>query len=168
MRPLRLVLLVILSTAYVGTAHATDDVSASEKKKILELMDIIGAKNIGRQVSVSFAQQLSYGLKQSQPDIDPQAFKVVAAVTDEELSKHSDELIAKMVPLYAKRFTEADLDALLAFYRSPIGRKTVEAMPALMQESMELAIDESKASVPKIQERVTEKLRADGILKDKK
>ena len=165
---LRTILIVTFSMACVVAAYAADDVSASEKKKILELMEIIGAKNIGRQVSVSFAQQLSYGLKQSQPDIDPQAFKVVAAVTDEELSKHSDELIAKMVPLYAKHFTETDLDALLAFYRSPIGRKTVEAMPALMQESMELAIDESKASVPKIQERVTEKLRADGILKDKK
>jgi uncharacterized protein len=168
MKILRPILLVVLSVVCAGTVHAADDVSASEKKKILELMDIIGAKNIGRQVSVSFAQQLSYGLKQSQPDIDPQAFKVVAAVTDEELSKHADELTAKMIPLYAKHFTEPDLDALLAFYRSPIGRKTVEAMPALMQESMELAIDESKASVPKIQERVTEKLRADGILKDKK
>jgi len=168
MRMLRPILIVIFSMLCVGAAYAADDISASEKKKILELMEIIGAKNIGRQVSVSFAQQLSYGLKQSQPDIDPQAFKVVAAVTDEELSKHSDELLAKMVPLYAKHFTETDLDALLAFYRSPIGRKTVEAMPALMQESMELAIDESKASVPKIQERVTEKLRADGILKEKK
>jgi len=167
MRIPRPVLVVVLSTLCVVAAHAADDVSASERKKILELMEIIGAKNIGRQVAVSFSQQLSYGLKQAQPDIDPEAFKIVASITDEELSKHSGELRDKMVPLYAKHFTEADLDALLAFYRSAIGRKTVETMPALMQESMELAIDESKASVPKIQERVTAKLRADGILKDK-
>jgi hypothetical protein len=166
-RILRPILALLLLAMCGISAYAAADVSASERKKILELMEIIGAKNISRQVSVSFAQQLSYGLKQAQPDIDPEAFKVVASVTDQELATHEDELLEKMVPLYAKHFTEADLDALLAFYRSPIGRKTVDAMPALMQESMELAIDESKASVPKIQERVTEKLRADGILKDK-
>jgi uncharacterized protein len=168
MRILRPIVIVIFSMVCVVAAYAAADISAGERKKILELMEIIGAKNIGRQVSVSFAQQLSYGLKQSQPDIDPEAFKVVASVTDEELSKHSEDLLEKMVPLYAKHFTAADLDALLAFYKSPIGRKTVEAMPALMQESMELAIDESKAAVPKIQELVTERLRADGMLKDKK
>jgi hypothetical protein len=168
MRMLRPISIVIFSMVCAGAVYAASDISAGERKKILELMDIIGAKNISRQVSVSFAQQLSYGLKQSQPDIDPEAFKIVASVTDEELSKRSDDLLEKMVPLYAERFTEADLDALLAFYKSPIGRKTVEAMPALMQESMELAIDESKASVPKIQERVTARLRADGMLKEKK
>jgi hypothetical protein len=119
MKILRPIFLVILSAVYVGTAYAADDVSASEKKKILELMDIIGAKNIGRQVSVSFAQQLSYGLKQSSGHRSP-GLQVVAAVTDEELSKRSGA-IAKMVPL-CKRYG-ADLDALLVL--RTIGRKTV-------------------------------------------
>jgi hypothetical protein len=124
-------------------------------------------KNISRQATMSVAKQLAFGLKQAQPDIDPKAFDVVLSISDEVLSARSDELLGKMVPLYAKRFSEAELDELLAFYRSPIGRKTTETMPALMQESMELAVAEAQSSVPKIQERVTAKLRADGLIKDK-
>jgi hypothetical protein len=164
----RLVLTIALSAAFGFAAHAATDISAGERKKIVEVMEIIGAKNISRQVSVSFAQQLSYGLKKAQPDIDPKAFEIVASITDDVLSRRTDEMSDKMIPLYGKHFTEADLDGILAFYRSPIGRKTVEAMPALMQESMELVIQEAQSSVPQIQERVTERLRADGLLAEKK
>lgn len=168
MKRLQFVLTIVLSAAFGFAAYAATDISAGERKKIVEVMNIIGAQNISRQVSVSFAQQLSYGLKKAQPDIDPKAFEIVSSITDEVLSKRTDELSDKMVPLYAKHFTEADLDQILAFYRSPIGRKTIETMPTLMQESMEMVIQEAQSSVPQIQERVTERLRADGLIAEKK
>jgi len=162
-----LVLAVLLCAAYAGGAYATDEVSAGERKKILELMGVMGVKNITRQVSMSVAKQLAYGLKQAQPDIDRKAFEIVLSVSDEVLAARSDELMGKMVPLYASHFTESDLDELLAFYRSPIGRKTSETMPGLMQESMELVATESQSSIPKIKDRVTEQLRKEGFLKEK-
>ena len=161
-----LVLAVSLCAASAGGAYAADDVSAGERKKILELMGVMGVKNITRQVSMSVAKQLAYGLKQAEPNIDRKAFEIVLSVSDEVLGARSDELLEKMVPLYAKHFTEAELDELLAFYRSPIGRKTSETMPGLMQESMELVATESQSSIPKIKERVTEKLRAEGFIKE--
>ena len=130
-------------------------------------MGVMGVKNITRQVSMSVAKQLAYGLKQAQPDIDRKAFEIVLSVSDEVLAARSDELMEKMVPLYASHFTESDLDELLAFYRSPIGRKTSETMPGLMQESMELVATESQSSIPKIKDRVTEQLRKEGFIKEK-
>ncbi len=38
--------------------------------------------------------------------------------------------------LYAKHFTEAELKELTAFYKTPLGQKTLQEMPKLMQESM--------------------------------
>lgn len=166
MKRFQSVLVVVLASVCAMAAYAADDVGAGQRKKIVELMNVMGVKNITRQVSMSFAKQLAYGLKQAQPDIDPKAFDIVLSVSDEVLATRSDELLEKMVPLYAKHFTEAELDELLAFYRSPIGRKTTETMPGLMQESMELAVIESQSSIPKIKERVTEQLRADGLLKE--
>jgi len=166
MKRLHLVLAVFLLSASAIAAHAADDVSAGQRKKIVELMDVMGMKNITRQVSMSVAKQLAYGLKQAQPDIDRKAFEIVLSVSDEMLTARSDEFLGKIVPLYAKHFTEAELDELLAFYRSPIGRKTNETMPGLMQESMELVATESQSSIPKIKERVTEKLRAEGFIKE--
>ena len=163
-KSLRLVAACALTGLCAVGAYAADDISAAHRKKISEFMDVIGLENISRQVSMSVAKQLALGLKQAQPDIDPKAFEIVLSISNEVLDARSDELLKKMVPLFAKRFTEAELDELLAFYRSPIGRKTTEAMPALMQESMELAATEAQSSVPEIKEKVSERLRKDGLI----
>jgi hypothetical protein len=158
--------LLCFNVVAAGTAGAADEIDPEHRKKIVALMEIIGAENITRQVSLSVTQQLAYGLKQAEPDLDEKAFRILASITEEEIEARSDEMIEKMVPLYAKHFTEDELDELLAFYRSPIGRKTTETMPKVMQESMELAATESQSAIPKIKERVTARLREDGLLGD--
>jgi len=42
-----------------------------------------------------------------------------------------------MVPIYQKHLTKSDLDAILAFYSSPIGQKLQREQPAMMQEGMQ-------------------------------
>jgi uncharacterized protein len=48
------------------------------------------------------------------------------------------ELIEKIsYPLYDKYFTENDLKDLIAFYKSPTGKKTLSVLPALLNDSMQ-------------------------------
>ena len=58
-------------------------------------------------------------------------------------------------PLYDKYFTEDELRGLLAFYKSPVGQKSIEVMPALTQESIQKASD---LILPKIEPVITEVL----------
>jgi hypothetical protein len=44
----------------------------------------------------------------------------------------------RMLDLYMQTFTEAELHDLVAFYRTPTGRKSLEKLPALMQEGMKI------------------------------
>ena len=46
-----------------------------------------------------------------------------------------------MVRIYAKYFTNAEIEAMTAFYTSPAGQKSIEVMPQLMQESMQAGVD---------------------------
>lgn len=48
------------------------------------------------------------------------------------------ELTERMVPIYQRHFSAADIQGLLKFYRSPLGRKVVTEMPATMAEGMQL------------------------------
>jgi uncharacterized protein len=48
------------------------------------------------------------------------------------------ELTGRMVPIYQRHFSAADIDGLLKFYRSPLGKKVITAMPATMAEGMQL------------------------------
>jgi hypothetical protein len=42
-----------------------------------------------------------------------------------------------MVPVYQKHLTKGDVDALVAFYSSPTGKKFLIEMPAITSESMQ-------------------------------
>lgn len=47
-----------------------------------------------------------------------------------------DEIVDMQAGLLAKHYTEAELQQLLAFYRTPLGQKTVRIMPEVTQDVM--------------------------------
>jgi len=49
-----------------------------------------------------------------------------------------DVIGPQMIDLYMRTFTESELRDLVAFYRTPTGRKSLEKMPALMQEGVKI------------------------------
>lgn len=50
----------------------------------------------------------------------------------------ASELTGRLVPVYRRHFSAADVEGLLKFYRSPLGRKVTTQMPSTMAESMRL------------------------------
>lgn len=49
-----------------------------------------------------------------------------------------DEIFERIVPLYAGRFTQAEVNELLAFYKSPVAAKMQATIPQVMQEANRL------------------------------
>jgi hypothetical protein len=49
-----------------------------------------------------------------------------------------NEMLDAMVPLYARHFTADEIKQLAAFYRTPVGQKTMTEMPSLMMEAMQV------------------------------
>jgi hypothetical protein len=64
-----------------------------------------------------------------------------------------DEMMEAMVPAYQKHFTKGDMDALIAFYSTPTGQKTLQELPAVMAESMESMMPIMRKSIDKMTER---------------
>ena len=48
-----------------------------------------------------------------------------------------NEMLAATIPVYQHHLTKSDLDAMMAFYSSPVGQKILREQPAMVQESME-------------------------------
>lgn len=51
-----------------------------------------------------------------------------------------DEIIQAMIPAYQKHFTRSDIQAMNAFYSSPVGQKVLEELPAVTQEGVQAAL----------------------------
>jgi uncharacterized protein len=48
-----------------------------------------------------------------------------------------DEMEEAMIPTYQKHFTHGDIEAMNAFYSSPVGQKVLHELPQVMQEGMQ-------------------------------
>ncbi|MTW15618.1 DUF2059 domain-containing protein [Rhodoplanes serenus] len=49
------------------------------------------------------------------------------------------ELLGEVARIYAQRFTESELKELVAFYKSPVGKKMASDEPAVIDESLKKA-----------------------------
>jgi uncharacterized protein len=54
--------------------------------------------------------------------------------------------------LYRETFDQAEVDGLIAFYRSPAGQSFIAKMPVVMQKSMALVQAQMRSMMPRIQE----------------
>lgn len=79
----------------------------------------------------------------------PEAVTAVTAIVSDP--KLIDEMIAEIVPLYARHFTVTEIKAMTIFYKSPAGSKMLQTMPKVMNESMQIS---QKLLMPRIQKYV--------------
>ena len=61
-----------------------------------------------------------------------------------------DKLKPELVKIYTSNFSESELKELIAFYESPLGKKVLEKMPALTQQSAQLTQSRLESAVPEV------------------
>jgi len=64
------------------------------------------------------------------------------------------------VDIYAKNFTDEQLDAILAFYKSPAGSALVEKLPTLTTQGMQLAQTRMAALQPQLKQMIEDFARS--------
>jgi uncharacterized protein len=71
-------------------------------------------------------------------------------------------MVAASSTVYANNFTVAEMRAIEAFYRQPVGQKLLEKSPAIMQQSNQVGQDASRKAADDLRTRLTEALRQKG------
>lgn len=75
------------------------------------------------------------------------------AVMREFLGKYMswDSLKADLIKIYAEEFTASELAELNRFYQSPVGKKTVQKMPALMTKGAQIGTQRVQEHMAELQ-----------------
>jgi len=63
----------------------------------------------------------------------------------------------EMITIYATEFSEAELKEVTAFYQTPVGKKMVQKMPALMAKGAQLGQKRVQDHLPELQAAITGK-----------
>jgi hypothetical protein len=121
-----IVVLFVLSVA--PAAHADDKSYRAAILEYFELADMNGLMK--RSIDVMLSAQV-----QSNPGLAPLAPKL-----REFLDKYMGwaSLRDEFVEIYKKAFTEAEFKQMLAFYKTPVGRKSLQQVPALMEQGAQI------------------------------
>ena len=114
-------MITIYSISFSVSAQTT-----SKETKIRNLLKITKTD----QLAIQSMDQMISMFKNSNSDVSTQFWY--------EFKKEVDvnSLIDLIVPIYDKYYSENEIEELTVFYNSPIGKKTIDTLPKLTQESM--------------------------------
>ena len=161
-----LITVVTLLCLLVSGPAIGEELTPQKQAAIKELMMVTGATKIGAMFSNAFAGQMIQALKQSRPDVDPRIFNIIKEETEQFMT---EEMVEKesffpfVYPIYKKYLSLEELKGLIAFYKTPLGKKAVSVLPQLTQESMMAGQQWAQTIIPAFQQRLTQRLKQEGI-----
>lgn len=158
-----IVLYGLLLAALAVTPAYGKEISRDKRVEIEKLLEVTGALKIGQQFSASMVNQLAQVLRSSNPNLPKRAIEVlpeeVNAVMDSNMAGFKELLIQ----VYDRHYTLEDLKGLNQFYSTPLGRKVISTLPAVMQDSMAAGQKFGESLGPEIGRRLEARYKKEGI-----
>ncbi|TCJ16304.1 DUF2059 domain-containing protein [Parasulfuritortus cantonensis] len=155
-------LLAVLFLVIAATASA-DELTAAKRHDIETLLDMTGGLAVGQQFSAAITKQLTETLKRSRPDIPAHVFEVLGQEVEAVFADHQSELKAALVPIYHEHFSAAEIQELIRFHSTAVGRKAIRVMPSLVEAGMQAGKRWGEALGPELNRRVAARLRSEGV-----
>ena len=156
------VFLSFIVVASFSTSSFSEELTPQKEKKIIELLEITGSKAMGIQMMNAVTQSFAQSLKSSDSKIPDRAFDILAEESNLLMSKEIDNLMVDIVPLYHKHFSQKEIEQLVSFYKSPVGKKVTSVMPLLVNESMEIGQKWGESIAPKLVSALQSRFKTEG------
>lgn len=150
---MRRILVALMLLNVIPVVCGADEKATSGHQKAAEqMLTLMDMPTVLRQ---SVDQMVKLQVQQN-PTIAP-----YEAVMKEFLGKYMswDSLKADMVKIYMDEFTESELGELTKFYQTPVGRKAVQRMPALMTKGAQMGSQRVQEHMPELQAAIAEEAK---------
>lgn len=145
--------------------HAAE-ITKEDKVVIDEMLQITGAYKIAEMMGTAVSNQMITAMSQQHKDLDPR----VKGIVQDEIGKiMHDEFIANgflketSYRIYHKYFTTAELKEIVAFYKTPTGKKLTTLLPKITQEGMLAGQQHGQSLGPVIRQRLMARFEKEGI-----
>lgn len=120
-----------------GAALAEDEISPARVELAKQVMQVSGAAqaydNYEKNLDLMVGQ-----IRQYMPGADDATMADIKKIAVDEFAAYKPTLMNNAAAVYAKHFSEKDLKALLAFYKTEAGKHFAAEMPSLSSESIKL------------------------------
>jgi len=128
------VAICLLATGPAGAQSPSPDTLAAAR----ELIVTMRAADYFKTIMPAIVQQLKPAIVQNRPQVERDYDAIMPLMLD-SMNARVSEIIEQVAALYARNFTAAELNEVVAFYRGPTGQKFIQKLPLITQESMVIA-----------------------------
>jgi hypothetical protein len=139
-------------------------VSPEYRAAVRRMMEVTGSAQLGSQFGAAVVESMSKTMRSARPDLPPRAFEVLQEVSIEVIDESIPDLFDDTAAIYANHFTLSEIEQMNAFYETPVGRKAISVMPALLGEAIEMGKAWAAELQPVLQARLMERLVEEGLL----
>jgi hypothetical protein len=115
-------------------ASAQDNTDPKSIELGAELVDLAGVRGMMNQMMDQIGPTLTQLVVQANPGKEAEVTEVMQSFVLPRMRESVPQFMHEGALLYARHFTNGELGELVAFYKSPVGRKLVAAQPQMMQE----------------------------------
>ncbi len=151
-------LATLLLALAVWTAPASADSLAERRAVVQELFDEVLTEQMNTELLDAmlplFRAQLQEELSSIGVELDAESMAKIEAIVVEETNSMIDRIMPPSIEIYAQVFSLEELEALLAFYRTPAGASTMRKMPAVVQAMNPLLLREVATLTPILEQRL--------------
>jgi hypothetical protein len=153
--PTRAAIAIVLSIAALSAGHllAAPKQEDSRSAKITELVRLQGlarmleqSKAVGREAATQTVRTMTDKTVAQLPDLPREKRMAIEAASQRFLSEvdsgfDQDDAVRAWGQFYSQGLTEQELDAILAYYRSPAGQKDVRASQAALPQFQQYMLE---------------------------
>ncbi|MDJ0683088.1 MAG: DUF2059 domain-containing protein [Alphaproteobacteria bacterium] len=145
-----------------GLAAAAN--SPAKDAALVELMDEMNIDGMWGDMVRAMADPVMAQLSQQFPNAPDDVKRGINDIVLQSLGELKPLVVSSVARLLTKYYTAEEMQDLVAFYRTPTGRKSLQLMPALNQEIMALTPQIQQEVMPKMARRLEEFLKGRGLL----
>lgn len=169
MKPWKAFLLVCMLLVPSMPGHGQQlPADAPSRQQVLSLFEAIqlrktmeSAQEVAMQSAVNTVQQM---MRQSGviPDAAMQREMdalMKGVMEDVRAVLPIEEMLEAVIPIYQRHFTSEEVNAIIAFQTSPVGKKVVSLQPAMMQESLQALTPLQQRAMPDLMKRLNQRMQ---------
>ncbi len=155
-RAARVALAVLMFAAVTTGARAQQQPSAAAIATAKEMLELKGSLIMFEPLVPGVIETAKNVFMQQSPNLQKD-LNEVAATLRTQMAPRLNELKDEIARLYAQRFTEQELKDLLAFFKTPLGKKVLVEEPRFVEDSLSGAQDWGN----RLSDEVMSKIRAE-------
>ena len=162
----RLAVIFLLAAAAVAQQPTVVTDPPATRKDMLHLFEVMHVREQMRSTVGLIMQQqqklIRDEIKQRVPEITEKELSKMQSLSDEAVQDLPlDGMLDDTIPVYQKHLSKADVDAMIAFYSTPTGKKLLREQPAIAAESMQAMGPRMQKAMSEIMDRIAAKAKAE-------